>query len=179
MPFKKGHKTWNKGIKKATNTGRTHFKKGFTPWNKGKKGQKGYWKGKKFSKKHKQKLRKARLGVIPWNKNTKGIMKINSGSFKEGQTPWNYIGYQKEKYGYILIHSPKHPFHDKHNCVRRSRLVMEKYLKHYLKSKEIVHHINGIKDDDRIENLMLFKNHSEHMKYHHPKGYKFKITTLG
>lgn len=31
-------------------------------------------------------------GFIPWNKNTKGIIKLNSGSFKKGLTPWNKIG---------------------------------------------------------------------------------------
>lgn len=54
--LKKG-RGWNKGVKKATNTGRTHFKKGRVPWNKGLK----IWSDedkKRFSKQKKEKGRK-------------------------------------------------------------------------------------------------------------------------
>ena len=42
---------------------------------------------------------------------------------------------------------------------------MEQKLGRYLKEGEEVHHINHIKHDNRIENLMLFENHSEHVKF--------------
>jgi hypothetical protein len=46
------------------------------------------------------------------------------------------------------------------------RLVMEQYLGRKLLDSEVVHHINGDRKDNRIENLMLFVNVSEHKKYH-------------
>ncbi len=43
---------------------------------------------------------------------------------------------------------------------------MEKYIGRKLNSKEQIHHINGIRDDNRIENLQLCKNWSEHVTIH-------------
>ena len=47
------------------------------------------------------------------------------------------------------------------------RYIIEQHIGRKLKKKERIHHINGIKTDNRIENLKLFKNHSKHMKNSH------------
>jgi hypothetical protein len=43
---------------------------------------------------------------------------------------------------------------------------MEKELGRFLESGEVVHHINGIHDDNRPENLRLFENTSRHSAFH-------------
>lgn len=86
--------------------------------------------------------------------------------FKKGQKHYWQSGETKDKNGYIFVYSPNHPFRNGINYIRRARLVMEKYLGRYLKPEEVTHHINGIRDDDRIKNLMLFANNGEHRKFH-------------
>lgn len=77
----------------------------------------------------------------------------------------SWLGGRIYSYGYILIYAPKHPYATR-KYIGEHRLVMEKHLKRYLMKGEIVHHINGIRDDNKIENLMLFKSNSEHRTFH-------------
>ena len=70
-------------------------------------------------------------------------------------------GRRKHSSGYILVLCRHHPMADVHGYVREHRLVMEKFLGRHIPRGLDVHHINGIKDDNRIENLELL-THGEH-----------------
>ncbi len=67
--------------------------------------------------------------------------------------------------GYVMILCPEHPNSHFTGLILEHRLVMEKKLGRYLTKEEVVHHINGIKTDNRTENLMLFKSSAEHTIY--------------
>jgi hypothetical protein len=68
--------------------------------------------------------------------------------------------------GYVIVFSPHHPFAGAGGNVFEHRLVMEKYIKRFLLPTEIVHHINEIRHDNRIEDLQLLANRGEHNKIH-------------
>jgi hypothetical protein len=68
--------------------------------------------------------------------------------------------------GYIIIYKPDHPYATKRGMVSEHRLVMEEHLGRYLTNNEKVHHKNGNRQDNRIENLKLYGSHSDHIRDH-------------
>lgn len=65
-------------------------------------------------------------------------------------------GRRKTKSGYIYSYAPDHPHSTKAGYVFEHRLVMEKQLGRPLFDHEEVHHKNGVRDDNRLENLELW-----------------------
>ena len=72
---------------------------------------------------------------------------------------------KKHSGGYVLVYMPEHPCTDATGYVLEHRAVMESALGRILSSEEYVHHINGNKEDNRLENLEL-TNIREHARMH-------------
>ena len=66
------------------------------------------------------------------------------------------IGYMVDQTGYITLHLPNHPIANKSGTVYEHRLAMSEHIGRYLASHESVHHKNGNRSDNRIENLELW-----------------------
>ncbi len=62
------------------------------------------------------------------------------------------------RYGYRKIHKKNHPNAWRNGDIFEHVYVMSEYLKRALKKGETVHHKNGIKHDNRIDNLELWSN---------------------
>lgn len=70
-----------------------------------------------------------------------------------------------DKSGYVLLYCPGHPrARAPRKCyVLEHRLVMERHLGRLLTDLEVVHHRNGVRGDNRIENLELHASNGRHL----------------
>jgi len=89
----------------------------------------------------------SRKRVGPESANWKG-----GGSLKKGYT----------RVSIIDIDEFFRPMAGKNNYVLEHRLIMAKHLKRCLLPWEVVHHINGNKHDNKLENLRLLPNVGNH-----------------
>lgn len=76
-----------------------------------------------------------------------------------------------DKHGYVLLYRPDHHRARKMGTDRKRRyvlehiLVMEEKLGRPVLRGEVVHHVNGVNDDNRPENLMIFPSNGEHLRH--------------
>jgi len=96
----------------------------------------------------------------------------------EGHPEWKG-GRIQDRNGYVYLFRPDHPecqrvnearrlkanggYYRKEKYIQEHRLVMEEHLGRFLQPHEVVHHINGQKDDNRLSNLVLFGSNAEHL----------------
>lgn len=95
-------------------------------------------------------------------------VRFPNGAFGEQASNWRGGRRIAGHKGYVRVYAPEHP-----NAVSKSvfehTLVAEQKIGRYLAKDEVVHHINGKKDDNRPENLEVCKR-SEHVHHHFTAG---------
>ena len=145
----KGKNTWSKGIKLSEETKEKISQHSVK-----------FWLGKRFSLEHKKKLSLSHLGqshkLTEEHKRKIGLSNLKSEK-------------KIDSNGYVHIYNPQHPFCNAKKYVREHRLIIEKQIGRYLHKWELVHHINEIRNDNRVENLRIVSK-SEHEKIHSRKA---------
>jgi hypothetical protein len=87
----------------------------------------------------------------------RGAVGPNSNRWKGGEVPHDR--------GYVLLRRPWHPNTNASGYVLAHRFIMAQFLGRPLLNSEQVHHKNGVKTDNRLENLELMTV-SEHSRLH-------------
>ena len=115
-------------------------------------------------------------------------IKISEGMFRSGKRLGCPIGFKRseetknklskaltlswstkkksDKNDYQSMRVKFHPNAGKSGLIKKHRIIMERHIGRLLSRDEVVHHIDGNKRNNSIDNLMLFKDRNEHKKFH-------------
>lgn len=87
-------------------------------------------------------------------------------SYKGAGNPKWRGGTVRQVSGYIYEYAPDHPHATDDGYVMQHRLVVERSIGRVIDPVEQVHHINHVRDDNRLENLRLMADVHEHRVHH-------------
>lgn len=96
---------------------------------------------------------------------------VKKGQSRSGQNTgqrknWEYQE-RIDKDGYVRCYGVLHPYSNGRKMMQKHIMVMELQIGRQIQSDEVVHHKNGNRQDNRLENLELMTR-SEHSKMHGP-----------
>jgi len=94
------------------------------------------------------------IQAVYWHLNRLGVSRRSNAEAHKGQKPWNYRGGWIDAQGYKCIWKDG-------KTVREHRVIFSN-----LKFGQVIHHKNGNRADNRLENLEIYESHSEHMRKH-------------
>ena len=71
-----------------------------------------------------------------------------------------------KQHGYVKRKAPNHPYCDKRGYVMEHRLVVEGLSGVFLPKHAVIHHKNGVRDDNSPENLEYIEGQEKHAESH-------------
>ncbi len=94
------------------------------------------------------------------------FIKGHNASLRKGQNHPSWKGGKTLKNGYVMVHSPDHPKSDRGGYMPEATLIVERAMGKYLPNGALPHHINGRRNDNRPQNLIVCQDNIYHGLLH-------------